>query len=212
MSENENQNENEQKTVENNPMTTEVTEKKGKSKLLIIILAVVLLGGAGGGFYYWRASSAAAEEGSAEEKSEKSKGKKDSKKAEEEEEPEKESAKSSGKSSIKNAIPDDEDVKHIIELPPFIVNLADSEQARYLRMSVSLGVGGEGEESEKPDPLFMTRVRNAMLAVLSNKSSEEVLTVEGKNKLRKELLQAAKAASEEPEIKAIYITDFIVQL
>ena len=51
-----------------------------------------------------------------------------------------------------------------------------------------------------------------MLAVLSDKKSEEILSVEGKTKLRKELLQAAQAASENPEVKAIYITDFIVQL
>ena len=91
------------------------------------------------------------------------------------------------------------------------MNLADTEQARYLRMSVSLGIG-EGEGSEKPEQLFMTRVRNAMLAVLSDKNSEEILSVEGKTKLRKDLLKAAQAAADEPEVQAIYITDFIVQL
>lgn len=78
-------------------------------------------------------------------------------------------------------------------------------------MSVSLGVG-EGGESEKPDQLFITRVRNAMLSVLSDKSSEEILSMEGKAKLRKQLLKAAQAAADEPEVQAIYITDFIVQL
>ena len=51
-----------------------------------------------------------------------------------------------------------------------------------------------------------------MLAVLTTKKSEDVLSVEGKTKLRKELLEAAQAASEEPHVEAIYITDFIVQL
>ena len=109
-------------------------------------------------------------------------------------------------------LPDDADVTNVIELQPFIINLADTEQARYLRMTVSLGVGGAKDSKEKPDQLFMTRVRNAMLAVLSNKKSEDVLSVEGKAKLRKELLSAAQAAAEEPEVQAVYITDFIVQL
>lgn len=184
-------------------------KKKGGKKFLVIgMLAVLLLGGAGGGFYFWKASKAAAAAGEEEPK----KKKKGSKKADTEETAADghEGEKAEG---LDTAIPEDEDVKAVVELPPFIVNLADAEQARYLRMTVSLGVGGEeGGESEKPDQLFITRVRNAMLSVLGEKKSEEILTVEGKTKLRKELLKAAQAASEEPHVEAIYITDFIVQL
>jgi len=206
-----------------NPVTTDETAEEGgaskKSFKKIIILAVILIVLGGGGFYYWQSKSAAAaddEDAEAVEKDEKPSSEKKSKRKkpvddseEETEEAEKPAKKSS---SLKAALPNDEDVKKIIELPPFIVNLADSENARYLRMSVSLGVGGEEGGSEKPDQLFMTRVRNAMLAVLSEKKSDEILTVEGKGKLRRELLKAAQAASEEPHVEAIYITDFIVQL
>lgn len=168
----------------------ETKKKKGKGKtIVIIVLLVVLLGGAGGGFYFWRSSVAAS-----------AKNKKASAAPEEKSTGEK----TTGESS-------DSDVKKIIELPPFIVNLADTEDARYLRMTVSLGVGGD-EISEKPDQIFTTKVRNAMLAVLTNKRSDEVLSAEGKTKLRKELLKAAQDASEEPQVKAVYITDLIVQL
>ncbi len=187
--------------------------KKGGKK--IIIIAVVLLLFGGGGFYYWRSSTAATE--AADEKPEKTstekkpKTKKEPNDSEEESDDEEKPTKKS--KSLKSALPKDEDVKKVIELPPFIVNLADTDQARYLRMTVSLGVGGEeGGGEEKPDNLFMTRVRNAMLAVLSEKTSDDVLNAEGKAKLRKELLNAARAASEEPRVEAIYITDFIVQL
>ena len=98
----------------------------------------------------------------------------------------------------------------MLELQPFIINLADQGEAHYLRMTVSIGIGETKEE--KPDPLLTTRVRNAMLAVLTTKTSEEVLTEQGKAVLRKELLKAARAAVEEPSIEAIYITDFIVQM
>jgi flagellar protein FliL len=106
---------------------------------------------------------------------------------------------------------DDSEVKQVVELQPFIVNLSDTSDARYLRMTVSLGIG-ESETPEKPNPLFTTKVRNAMISVLTTKTSEQVLSAEGKAKLRKELLEAARSVSDEPQVIAIYITDFIVQL
>ncbi len=105
---------------------------------------------------------------------------------------------------------DDSKVKQVIELQPFIVNLSDKGEARYLRLTISLGIG-EGKE-EKPDSLFIARVRNALMSVMTSKTSDEVLNVEGKNALRRELLEAAQTASKEPKVYAIYITDFIVQL
>ena len=116
----------------------------------------------------------------------------------------------SSKKLLEISVPDDGDVKQVVELQPFIVNLADDSEPRYLRMTVSVGLAESGEA--KPDPLFTTKVRTAMLAVLTSKRSEEILTVEGKATLRKELLGAARAAVSEPEVHAIYITDFIVQL
>lgn len=184
--------------------TTEAPKQGSKKFLIIIVLAVVLLGGGGAGAYFFLFASKTAE-GSEETKKSSKKAK-----AADEEETDDTTDKKSG--SIKNSLPKDEDVKKIIELQPFIVNLADENEARYLRLTVSLGVGGAEGGEEKPDQLFITRVRNAMLAVLSEKKSEEILTVEGKTKLRKELLKAAQAASEEPHVEAIYITDFIVQL
>lgn len=185
--------------------------KKRSKKMIIVIAAVVLLAAAGGGgFYYWRVSSVAAAEVAIKKANDK---KARSKDTEEPVTPVNDiKPVKKGSDPLENVLPNDEDVKKIVELPPFIVNLVDTEQARYLRMTVSLGVDGEGAASEKPDQLFITRVRNAMLAVLSNKKSEEILSIEGKAKLRKELLSAARAASEDPEVKAIYITDFIVQL
>ncbi len=179
-------------------------------KIIIIVLAAVLITGSGvGGYFYWRSTRTDTAEPAAKKSAEK----KSTSKSESEESPvdsaEKKAAKKSS-DAVKSTLPDDANVKKIIDLPPFIINLADTEQARYLRMSVSLGI--EAETSEKPDQLFITRIRNAMLSVLSEKKSEDVLTAEGKAKLRKELLSAAQAASEEPYVAAIYITDFIVQL
>jgi len=206
-------------------------KKKSKKLFVIVGLVALLLVGAGGGYYFLSKSSVAAAENKADKDKKKKAADKETEESEEEVESETPKAEEksekdqkadktekpaeksvSAKETLKAALPDDSEVKHIVELQPFIINLADSEEARYLRLSVSLGIGGEESGAKKPDPLFMTRVKNAMLAVLTVKKSTDVLSIEGKVKLRKELLQAAQAASKEPKVEAIYITDFIVQL
>lgn len=207
-----------------NPTAEAAPVKKKKSKkIIVLLLAVVLIvGAAGGGFYYWRSAKAAAAENKDDSaKSKKKNSKKERDQAAEEdaenaaddkEAPAKKEASKSESDFLKDSLPEDENVKHIVELQPFIVNLADSDQARYLRMTISLGIGGEAAASEKPDPVFNSRVRNAILAVLSVKTSEDVLSTDGKAKLRKEILRAAQAVASETEVEAIYITEFIVQL
>ena len=205
------------------PAATEGSAKK-KKPLLLILIAVVVLAVGGGGAYFFLKRGTAAETETAEKEKKSEKGKKKVKHEDEEEDEEEpasdeHAATESGKPgkptkpkfSIKKLdLPDDKEVKKIIELQPFVVNLADREDSRYLRMSVSLGVGETKEE--KPDPILLTRVRNAMLAVLTTKTADEILTPEGKATLRRELMKAARAAIEEPHIEAIYITDFIVQM
>lgn len=205
------------------PDNSDATAEKPKKsrKLIFIIMALVLLVAVGGGGFFYARSAGANE-------AEKKPSAKKKKQARDDEEPDEkasdedeaktsddEEAKSSGEAGKKRValdLPDDSEVKHIVELQPFIVNLADHDEGRYLRLTVSLGLGGEEAEKEKPDVLFTTRVRNAMLAVLTNKTSAEVLSAEGKAALRKELLRAARAVSDDPPVEAIYITDFIVQL
>jgi flagellar FliL protein len=192
-------------TTGNATNNTAAAPKKGRS-LLIIILAVIVvgIGGWGGGYYFMQRGLA---------KTEAEKGKKPAKaEADAETDEGGEPAPKSKDKSSALALPDDSAVKQVVELQPYIVNLADPGEVRYLRLIVSVGIGGEGTPEEKPGPLFMARVRNAMLAVLTTKTSQEVLTIEGKAKLRRDLLRAARAASAEPKVEAVYITEFIVQL
>ncbi|CDM65632.1 flagellar basal body-associated FliL family protein [Pyrinomonas methylaliphatogenes] len=186
------------------PQTPPAPPKKSKRGLIITVIALLLAlaaGGGGGYFYFSRAASKNTAEKSKRQRA-----------SDEEAADESGAEKRAGNAKVVEMnLPDDSDVKQVIELQPFIVNLADKGEARYLRMTVSIGLG-EGLEKDKPDPLFVTRVRNAMLAVLTTKTSDEILTPEGKAELRKELLRAARAAVPEPEVRAIYITDFIVQL
>jgi flagellar FliL protein len=163
---------------------SEVPAPKKKSKLVLFVIVgvVALLGAGGGGFYFLKIRPAKA--AAAAEKLKKSE--------------------AGGE--------DPSEVKRVVELQPFIMNLADPDEPRYLRMTVSLGIGEEAGGEEKADPIFTTRVRDVMLAVLSTKKSADLLTNEGKTKLRKELLEKVRASVKKPEVKAIYITDFIIQM
>jgi flagellar FliL protein len=211
------------------PATTEEAQPKKKKPLLLLIVAVVVLAlGGGGGYFFLKRGHAGETETAEKEKEKKPTKKKKAAEEEEEEEESEEEAPTAGhaeehaegekgstpvksKFSVKRLnLPDDKDVKKVIELQPFVINLADKDASHYLRLTVSIGIGETKEE--KPDPLLVTRVRNALLAVLTSKTSEEVLSEQGKATLRKELLKAARAAVEEPTIEAIYVTDFIVQM
>ncbi len=185
-----------EETTEQNADGTQAAPAKKKSKKMLLIVLVLLLAGGGGGFYFWRvraASSALAAKEAADKKAGKS-------------------------AEDKHAKPEDaeggdEEVTQVIELQPFIVNLADANESRYLRMSISLGVAEEeGSGEAKVDPLFTTKIRNAILATISTRTSDQILTVEGKAELRKEMLSAARGAASKPEVLTIYITDFIIQM
>lgn len=202
----------------NEPLEEKPEKKKGSKLFLILGLLVVLGLGGAAGYYFLLMPSGEAKDEKAEKKKEKNSTSNElilgDTKASEEKSSEAEKSEDSENADdvIKISLPSDENVKHVVELPAFIVNLADTDEPKYLRMTVSLGLGGEAEEKGEPDQLFMTRIKNAMLSVLGTKSSEDVLSVKGKAKLRRELLKAAQAVSGEPPIEAIYITDFIVQL
>ena len=203
------------KTTDDAEIKAPAAAPKKKGKIIIIIALVAAVGaGAAGSFFFIQSSAPKSKTGS--QKSKKSDEAENDQRQDKESADDKE-AKSGDKASGDKGKPDnaallmpkDQDVKSVIEIQPFILNLADKEDNRFLRVSMSLGLGDESEE--KPDTLFMTRVRSAVLSVLMTKTSAEVLSLEGKAALRKEMLQAIRNAADEPHVEAIYITELIVQ-
>ncbi|OWQ91274.1 flagellar basal body rod protein [Roseateles aquatilis] len=72
-----------------------------------------------------------------------------------------------------------------VPLDPFTVNLADKEVDRFAQIGITLEVA----DAHFADQLkaYMPAIRNNVLIVLSHKTSAELLTVEGKEKLAKEI-------------------------
>ena len=104
-------------------------------------------------------------------------------------------------------------VKGILHLESFVVNLADPQENCFLRVGIDLGLENplpaEGKGGEGAVPI--ARVRDCILAVLSTWRSDALLAPEGKQKLKAELLGALRQRVPELGVREIYFTDFLVQ-
>ena len=76
-----------------------------------------------------------------------------------------------------------------LPLDPFIVNLADKEADRYAQ----IGITFELESSMSGDQIkaYMPAIRNAVLMILANKTSKDLLNREGKEQLALEIQREA---------------------
>lgn len=149
----------------------------------MIVILLVLLGGGGAGAYFVYFKPAGETET-------KGKGKKAK-------EPEPEPA---------------DEATGIVTLEPFVVNLADQGVSRFLRCNLSLLVENEEvakEFSEKP--VELARVRSAILELLSQQHADELVTPEGKDALKKAIVERAAQAVPEPQVADVLFSEFVVQ-
>ncbi len=100
----------------------------------------------------------------------------------------------------------------VITLAPFILNLADQEDERYLRVSLAIVLAGldqvEAESDEGPEH---ARLRDRILTVLGTKSAEEVTSFEGKESLRAELKRHVAELLADRQVVDVLFTEFLVQ-
>src|SRR3954469_5457944 len=73
----------------------------------------------------------------------------------------------------------------IVTFEPFVVNLADPNASRFLRISIHLVVR-DAEEAEgiQKKPALLMSARSAILEVLSTQTSDTLVTREGKTELK----------------------------
>lgn len=97
----------------------------------------------------------------------------------------------------------------IFDLEPFIVNLADTNETHYLKLTVKLEVDNEGmkEEITKRVP----QVRDAVLILLSSKDTSMLRSTQGKFQLKEELTARINAVLPKGGVRSAYFTDFVVQ-
>jgi flagellar protein FliL len=98
---------------------------------------------------------------------------------------------------------------HVYALEPFLVNLADPEASRYLKIRLEL----ESNET-KPDEEYekkLPQIRDALLSVLFAKTYQEVLDSEGKRRLKDEIISKVNPLLSHFKFKKVYFTEFMVQ-
>ena len=97
----------------------------------------------------------------------------------------------------------------MFDLDPFIVNLADTPDVRYLKLTLKLDVDGEAVSTELSTRI--PQIRDAVLVLLSSKDVNAVRTTQGKFQLRDEITQRINGLLKKPGVRSAYFTEFVVQ-
>jgi flagellar FliL protein len=98
---------------------------------------------------------------------------------------------------------------NIYPLDPFIVNIYDGQELRYLKVRVELEMVGQGVKPELDARL--APIRDAILVLLSTKTLQEIQDIQGKTQLKDEILGAVNKHIPPGKIAKVYFTDFVVQ-
>jgi len=98
---------------------------------------------------------------------------------------------------------------HLYNLESMIVNLADTESPRYLKIKIDLE-----SDASKPEEEFNKRLpqlKDAILTLLTSKTYSDISEPDGKLKLKEEIALKANELFEKFKVKKVYFTEFVVQ-
>ncbi|MCC2643398.1 MAG: fliL [Nitrospira sp.] len=97
----------------------------------------------------------------------------------------------------------------IADLDPFIVNLADAPEVRYLKVTMKLEVDSAGavEDVKARTP----QIRDTILVLLTSLDSATARSPQGKHKLRDDVTQRINGLLPKKSVKSAYFTEFVIQ-
>jgi flagellar basal body-associated protein FliL len=111
-------------------------------------------------------------------------------------------------------------------LPERIVNLADTPGYRYLKYQVTLefadrshrkgdlkgdAVKQREDEFAKEIEPYSPSLEDFLITTLTRKTAAELLSPEGKETLRQQLLAGLRERVPDPPLRAVYFTQFVIQ-
>lgn len=101
----------------------------------------------------------------------------------------------------------DEGQGTLMAIDPFVVNL--SAPGRYLKVTIHFELTDPALEKtlKAKNPVL----RDAIITLLSSKSTEAVAGPEGKNQLKDEIIYRVNQAMGEKAVKNLYFTEFVMQ-
>jgi flagellar FliL protein len=97
----------------------------------------------------------------------------------------------------------------VFEVQDIVVNLADTQGMRFLKLSLTLETTSKDvvEELTTKKPIFM----DILISILSAKRLSDVDTREEKEALRFEIVDSCNAKLKSGKVKYLYFTDFVIQ-
>ena len=97
----------------------------------------------------------------------------------------------------------------LFSLETFIVNLADQERSRYLRVTMDLELVKSTDAGVINDRL--SQVRDSILMILPSRQFGEIASMEGKIALRDEIIARLNSLFNKKVVTNIFFTEFVVQ-
>lgn len=173
------------------PIEGDAPPKKSKKLLIIVIAAVVLLAGAGGAAFFLLSKNA--DHG------------------DEDEEVAAEKVKPKKKKGEKAAPP------VYVPFESFTVNLVPEQGEQFLQLVVSVEV--EDVAAGDTIKLYMPKLRNRVMLLLSDKKASDLITKDGKEKLAQEIREqmnevidpSTKGRKVDAPVREVLFTSFIIQ-
>ncbi len=96
-----------------------------------------------------------------------------------------------------------------VDLEPFVVNLADPRVRHFLKVSITIELTDESAKSDFEKRI--ANIRNDILLLMSSKTLEEIITLEGKIRLRDEIAARVGRIVGHDRILNVYFSQFVVQ-
>ena len=97
----------------------------------------------------------------------------------------------------------------LFSLDTFIVNLADQERSRYLRVTMDLELAAPADTEKLSQRL--PQVRDRILMLLPSKRFADISSIEGKTALRDEMIGKLNGLFSRSVVTDIFFTEFVVQ-
>ena len=115
-------------------------------------------------------------------------------------------SKSSGK---KEEAAKEQPVTGVWAMEPFIVNLADNNGERYLKVTIELEISDKNIIPELNT--LKPKLRDNVLDLLTAKSYKDLVDMVGKQRLRDEIVMRLNSFLTGGKINKVYFTEFVIQ-
>jgi flagellar protein FliL len=98
----------------------------------------------------------------------------------------------------------------VVTIKPFVVNLQESgDMPRYLKLEFDLELrpGSQVKELDQR----MSEIRDAVIVLLGSKRSQDLASVEGKDRLRDEIITRINSRLQASTANRVFFKEFIIQ-